>query len=474
MFLDNVYNTSSFRLTLTSVVIFSVALSLLFYLTRWSSDVTVTHEIEASVSSETREVFNNARGKGLDGVIAIVGHMSKMSPRFFYVLQDSKGERLAGNMPTIQPILGFHNWREQHLTLRGRILKVHGLGVSAPNNSYLFVGLSTARITEPRHVMNQAFFWLTALTFLVVLSSGLLTSNHLLHRVEAINHASQEIINGDLERRIPIRGANDEFDRLAISLNEMLDRIQGLMNSLRQVSSDVAHDLRTPLTRLRHRLEHARDKATTMEELREVLDQSISQVDSILTIFSSLLRIAQIESRTRRSGFKTLDLAPILRDAVDLYMPVAEEKNQALIAHIPDGLIISGDSELLRLLFINLIDNATKHCTPSCWIDVHAGANATEVFVEIADNGPGVREDDRGKVFQRFYRLEQSRSTPGYGLGMSFVAAVADLHDATVDLLDNRPGLRVRVVFTRPTPPMSHGKMSEWLEAGGTKLDHKH
>jgi len=449
MFLDNLYNTSSFRLTLVSSVIFCIALSLLFYLTRWSSDVTVTHEIEASASSESREVLNNARGKGLEGLIATVNHMSRMSPRFFYVLQDDKGRRLAGNMPPIQPILGFHNWRERHLTLRGRILKVHGLGVQAIDDTYFFAGLSTARIAEPRHIMNQAFLWLTALTFVVVLSSGLLTSNHLLRRVEAIGQASHEIINGDLEQRIPIRGVNDEFDRLAIGLNEMLDRIQGLMNSLRQVSSDVAHDLRTPLTRLRHRLEHARDKATTVAELHDVLDQSIAQVDSILTIFSSMLRIAQIESRTRRSGFKTLDLAPILSDAVDLYMPVAEEKNQALVSNVGDNLIVSGDGELLKLMFVNLIDNATKHCTPSSWIDVTAEASKTEVCVEITDNGTGIAEHDRGKVFQRFYRLEQSRSTPGYGLGLSFVAAVAALHDATVDLLDNQPGLRVRVVFSR-------------------------
>lgn len=449
MFLDNLYSTSSFRLTLISSVIFCIALSLLFYLTRWSSDVTVTHEIEASASSESREILNNARGKGLEGLIATVNHMSRMSPRFFYVLQDANGRRLAGNMPPIQPILGFRNWRERHLTLRGRILQVHGLGVRAIDNTYLFAGLSTARITEPRHVMNLAFLWLTALTFLVVLSSGLFTGHHLLRRVELIGQASQEIMNGDLDQRIPIRGANDEFDRLAIGLNEMLDRIQGLMNSLRQVSNDVAHDLRTPLTRLRHRLEHARDKATTVTELRDVLDQSIVQVDSILTIFSSMLRIAQIESRTRRSGFKTLDIAPILRDAVELYLPVAEEKNQDLVANIGDNLVVSGDGELLKLLFVNLLDNATKHCTPSCWIDVTAKVSSTQVCVEISDNGPGIAEHDRSKVFQRFYRLEQSRSTPGYGLGLSFVAAVVSLHDATVDLLENQPGLRVRVVFNQ-------------------------
>lgn len=449
MFLDNIYNTSSFRLTLISSLIFCIALFLLFCLTRWSSDVTVAHEIDATVSSEVREVLNNAEGQGRDGLIATVAHMSAMSPRFFYVLQDEKGRHLAGNMPTIRPVLGFHNWRERHLTPRGRILLVHGLGVQATDNSYLFVGLSAAGITEPRRVMNQAFFWLTALTFLVVLVSGLLTSRHLLRRVETISQTSREIITGDLDLRIPIRGANDEFDRLAVSLNTMLDRIQGLMNSLRQVSSDVAHDLRTPLTRLRHRLEHARYKAGTMDELHAALDQSIAEVDSILTIFSSVLRIAQIESRTRRGGFKPLDLAPLLRDAVDLYRPVAEEKGQKLTAEIAYGLAVSGDAELVRLLFINLIDNAAKHGPPSCRIDIKAWAEADNICVEIADSGPGIADDLRDKVFQRFYRLEQSRSTPGYGLGLSFVAAVAALHDATVELLDNRPGLRARVVFTR-------------------------
>ncbi len=449
MLLDRTFRTSGFRLTIFFSLVFCVSLLLLFYFAVWSTTSLVTHEIDEAVFSEVHEVLNNARGRDLGYLAEIVDHMSSTSPRYFYVLQNDAGQRLAGNMPAVQPILGVREWRERHLTPRGRILRVRGLGVRTFDNAYLFVGLSSYRTNATYRAVTQSFLWVMVAFFFVVVLTGFFMSHRLLRRVEAISQTSRDIILGDLQRRIPVRGVNNEFDHLAVSLNAMLDRIQDLMSGLRQVSNDIAHALRTPLTRLRQRLEHARHKATTIEEMRSVLDQSIVQVDQILAIFSSLLRIAQIESGARRSGFKTVDLAHVLQDVVELYRPVMEEKLQALKVSIDADLVLSGDSELLKLLFVNIFDNAAKHAPPESTITVSARGGEKEIIVEIADNGPGIAEEFRGKVFERFYRLEQSRSTPGYGLGLSFVAAVASLHDASVELLDNRPGLRLRLVFPR-------------------------
>jgi signal transduction histidine kinase len=449
MFLDRLYRTSSFRLTLIFSIVFCIALSVLFYFALWSSATMVTREIDRTVASEVREVLNNAQGQDLAYLAVTVNHMSATSPRFFYLLQSVSGDRLAGNMPSMQPILGVHEWRETRLTPRGRILRVRGLGVRAIDDAYLFVGLSAHKSTESYRAMPRSFLGQLIAAFLTVVVGGLFMSDRMLRRVESISHTSRDIILGDLQRRVPVNGTNDEFDHLAVSLNTMLDRIQDLMNGLRQVSSDVAHDLRTPLTRLRQRLEHAREKASTTEEFHQALDQSIIQVDSILVIFSSLLRIAQIEAGGRRSGFKRLDLALVLRDVVDLYRPVIEENMQSLSVEISDDLMILGDGELLKLLLVNILDNAAKHAPSHCAIRVKASADDKNVYVEIADNGPGIPPDFRDKVFERFYRLEQSRSTPGYGLGLSFVAAVAALHDANVALCDTAPGLRVLVTFVR-------------------------
>lgn len=219
------------------------------------------------------------------------------------------------------------------------------------------------------------------------------------------------------------------------------------MEGLRQVSNDIAHDLRTPLTRLRHRLEHARSKASTVEELQDALDQSITHVDSILSIFSGLLRIAQIEAGVRKSTFRKLDLAEVLSEVVGLYKPVFDEKKQNLVMDISGALEISGDRELLTQLFVNLLDNATNHIPPGCTVRVKGRVEGEHILVEVSDDGPGIPEELKGKVFERFYRLEQSRSTPGHGLGLSLVDAVAEQHEARIELLDNKPGLLMRLTF---------------------------
>jgi signal transduction histidine kinase len=269
----------------------------------------------------------------------------------------------------------------------------------------------------------------------------------MLRRIDAVSRTARGIVAGDMSQRVPVRGTDDEFDELAASVNAMLNRIEDLMRSMRQVSNDVAHDLRTPLTRLRQRLEHARRRAQTTEELHEALAHSIAQVDSILETFGALLRIAQIEAGGRASEKSAINVSRFLTAIVDDFAPAAEDQGQTLVAEIDKGLSILGDPELLTQMVVNLVDNAIRHSPPGARICIEAKAVGDSLELAVVDNGPGIPSRERENVLRPFYRLEASRTTEGSGLGLSLVAAIAKRHDAKLSLGDNSPGLRVAVLF---------------------------
>src|SRR6195952_5072672 len=295
-----------------------------------------------------------------------------------------------------------------------------------------------------------------------------------LRRVEAVSQASRAIMEGDLTQRMTLRGTNDEFDHLASSLNAMLDRIQDLMLGLQQVSSDIAHDLRTPLTRLRQRLELARRRENTTGGLYAAIDGAIVNVDAILETFGALLRIAQIEAGTRRAGFQPVMLDELLNALVEAYQPVTEEKGQTLTSQIERDLCLQGDHELLTLLFANLVENAIGHSPAGVQIAVNAKRVADGIEAIVADTGQGIPAAFRTKVLQRFYRLEESRTTLGSGLGLSLVNAVAVLHGGSLDLRDNEPGLRCVLRFggpTAPTMPLPAGSLSDPAKCSASRSD---
>jgi len=450
--LPRLFHTSSFRLTLLYAGIFSLSMLLLFGAVYWSTIGLMSRQIDGTVHNELIELQSATRDDSRAELQRVVNEYASRSPSFFYLLQDSNGRPLAGNLPPVKPELGLRvmSWSGQNPPpgLGNAAKGIRGYGTVIANGDYLFVGLSNVQLRRMRTSLDRVFLWSLIATLVLALLGGAAVSLGPLRRVEAISRASRDIMDGDLGRRIALRGSGDEFDHLASSLNAMLDRIQALMNGLRQMSSDVAHDLRTPLTLLRQRLETARSLGTNnVATLHAVFDKSIQDVDSILDTFGAVLRIAQIESGSRKAKFSRVDLSELVEGLAETYRAVAEEKAQRLVSDVEPGLPVEGDRELLHQLFANLIENAISHAPPGIIIAIRLSRGVNGIEVGISDTGPGIPEAHREKVFQRFYRLETSRASPGNGLGLSLAAAVAELHAASISLADNSPGLRVTVAF---------------------------
>jgi signal transduction histidine kinase len=279
------------------------------------------------------------------------------------------------------------------------------------------------------------------------LSGGLLLSRGFLSRVDAITQTAEEIIAGKLSCRVPIRGTNDHFDRLSSTLNRMLDRINTLVESLSHISAEIAHALRTPLGHLRQKLEAVRSDAVRNNQKEKLIDAAIAESETILDTFSALLRIAQIEAATRRRGFGRVDVSLLFYTIADAYSAAAEEEGKQLVTSIEPRLLGWCDRDLLTEMLANLVDNAIRHTPNGTRIELSLKKSGSKLIACLADSGPGIPPEDRANVFRRFYRLERSRTTPGSGLGLALVAAVAELHAIELRLEDNEPGLRISLAL---------------------------
>lgn len=367
------------------------------------------------------------------------------SPLFYLVL-DAKGQRLGGHLTANPTHIG---WSDMfHVDeADGDIDHLRVLFAELPGGIRLAVGGDLEAIENEEHTIFGAV--LSAFVAVVLLGSigGLGLSFTLFKRVESIRQTAEAIIEGDLSQRIPVRGGDDDLDRLSRTLNNMLDRISELMESLRQVSTDIAHDLKTPLARLRHRLEAAQGHAQSVEEGAN-LESAIIHVDEILATFSALLRIAQIESGTRRSGFRDVDLSCIFHTVIEAFTPAAEDDHKRLVSDISPSIRIWGDMELLTQMIANVVENAVRHTPPGTLICVSLRKDENAIVGVVRDNGPGVPEHECERLLQRFYRLERSRSTPGNGLGLSLVKAVSELHGIGLEVRSVKPGLEICMRFS--------------------------
>ena len=447
--------STNFRLLAWYAAVFGASVAILLFMVYWITLVALDEQLSDSVERETQVLVDLYRGRGLDSVVRAIQLrvLELRPPRRYYLLQDADGKRIAGNLPPMKPTEGkmvlpvsflFQDQRSKADDPAGAY-PVVAQGRRLENGEFLLVGENRYRAVKAREAILRALGWGIAITVLLAAGGGAALGAGFLRRIEEINRTTRSIMEGDLSKRVPTRGGGDEMDRLAINLNAMLDRIHGLMESLKRVSDDIAHDLRTPLSRLRQRLEAEREKADSDAE--PVIEQSVVELDAILETFSALLRIAQIESGARRAAFSDVSLAQIVSTVSETYAPVAEDYGQRLKAVVDQASSIRGDRELLTQMVANLIENSIRHCPAGVGITVALGKEAGTPVLCVADTGPGIPASEHEKVFRRFYRLEASRTTPGSGLGMALVKAVVDLHGASVELSDNHPGLRVIVRF---------------------------
>jgi signal transduction histidine kinase len=457
-----ILRTIGFRLAALYAGLFGVSVLVLFGVIYWIVTGALRQQLATNIRGEVAALVEHHRSGGLAQMAnAIERRLASGQHRTaFYLLIDPLGRKVAGNLSLRSP---FDGWRElsaprergedsENHPEDGQEHRLLALGVVLPDHSFLAVGEDTYRITEAEEAIVRAFGWAFGITVLLAALGGGVLSLGFLRRVDAINQTSRAIIEGRLRERVPTRGTGDELDRLAVNFNEMLDRVQALMESLRQVSSDIAHDLRTPLSRLRQRLEAARSRAHSTEDYETAIDQAIADTDGILKTFTALLGIAQIEAGTRKAVFTSVDLSEVFRSIVDAYGAVAEDRGQTLVTTIVPGIRVRGDRELLTQMLANLVENAIRHTPKGTQIELaleHGQAGPVGI---VADKGPGIPAEAREKVFRRFFRLEQSRSTAGSGLGLALVTAVADIHGIAVTLADNEPGLRVVLDFAPGKP----------------------
>ena len=462
--LGKLLRTTAFQLTLAYLLIFIVfAVSLLGYFALNTRRL-ITEQITTTVDTEIsglREQYNQG---GIRRLVIVVDLRSRRPGSSLYLVTTATGEGLAGNVGSLEPgVLDHPGWLETNYRRleapEGNDHRALVQVVQLPGGFRLLVGRDLEERERLFGIIANAGQWSLALVIVLGLAGGFFVSRRVLNRIEAMTETAQTIMAGDLAGRLPVAGTGDELDRLAEHLNAMLERIEALMRGLKEVSDNIAHDLKTPLTRLRNRCEQALRGASGVDDYRAALEATIAESDDLIRTFDALLMIARAESGQARDNMTEFDAAEIARDVGELYEPLADEKGIALTVEAPVAAPVRGNRELVSQALANLIDNAIKYAGPNGEVNgtpaeivVKAGNDGERIALSVADRGPGIAEADRGRVVERFVRLEQSRSEPGSGLGLSLAAAVARLHGGELKLEDNHPGLRSIIALPRAGP----------------------
>jgi len=468
--LGKLLRTTAFKLTLVYLGVFVLfAASLLGYFALNTRRL-ITEQITATVNGEVNGLSEQYGQGGLRRLVTVVDVRSRRPGSSLYLVTTPSGEGLAGNVGSLEPgVLDRPGWLE---TSYHRLEAPEGAEhralvrvVQLPGGFHLLVGRDLDERERLFGIIVNAGQWSLALVIVLGLVGGFFVSRRVLSRIDAMTGTAQTIMAGDLSGRLPVAGTGDELDRLADNVNAMLERIEALMRGLKEVSDNIAHDLKTPLTRLRNRCEQALRNASGEASYRAVLESTIAESDELIRTFDALLMIARAESGQARDNMTEFDASEIARDVGELYEPVADEKGIALKIDAPATAPVRGNRELVSQALANLIDNAIKYAGSNGKVNgvpaeivVKAGNDGERITLSVADRGPGIPDADRGRVVERFVRLEQSRSEPGSGLGLSLASAVARLHGGELKLEDNHPGLRTTIALPRAGPGASAGR----------------
>ncbi|MFO1157031.1 MAG: HAMP domain-containing sensor histidine kinase [Rhodospirillales bacterium] len=452
--IPNLFRTTAFRLTVLYLALFIASVLAIFGFIYWSTVAVIDRQTTATIEAEITGLAEQYKERGLAGLIDLVRERSGETGNrdSVYLLWDPATGPLAGNLAAWPPkALALSEWISLSLTRRedGKQIphEVFARTFELAGGYRLLVGRDMHERAKFRRIVINTLTWSLAAAAALGLLGGIFLSRRVLGRVDGVTQTARRIMQGDFSQRIPEGESGDEFDRLADSLNRLFAQIERLMAGMRLATDSLAHDLRGPLTRLRGRIELALIAAPDPLRDREALVSVLAQADTALATFDSLLKIAAAEAGMAAAELKPLDLAALARDAAELYEPVAEEKGVRLSVAADDAPMIAAQRELLAQAVANLLDNAVKHTPCGGRIDVQVAADGAHVLLAVADSGPGIPPEDRERVLERFVRLEESRSTPGSGLGLSLVAAVARLHGAVLSLDDNAPGLRIELRF---------------------------
>jgi signal transduction histidine kinase len=461
--LGKLLRTTAFQLTLAYLLIFILfAASLLGYFALNTRRL-ITEQITGMVQAEIHGLTEQYNEGGLRRLVTAVELRSRRPGSSLYLVTTPSGEGLAGNVGALEPgVLNHPGWLEtsyrrldspegaQHRAL----VEVVQLG-----GFHLLVGRDLEERERLYNVIANAGRWSFALVVVLGLAGGFFVSRRVLSRIDAMTATAQTIMAGDLAGRLPVAGTGDELDRLADHVNAMLDRIVALMRGLTEVSDNIAHDLKTPLTRLRNRCEQALRHKGDVVDYRAVLEATIAESDELIRTFDALLMIARAESGHARDNMTEFDAAEIARDVAELYEPLADENGLALKLDASGKALVRGNRELVSQALANLVDNAIKYAGQQSKLNgeraeilVKAGSEGERITLSVEDRGPGIAEADLNRVVERFVRLEQSRSQPGSGLGLSLASAVARLHGGELKLEDNKPGLRSIIALPRAGP----------------------
>ncbi len=451
MRLPRLLRTTSFRLAALFALIFGISAIAIGAFVYINVKSTLNRQELTRVQSDALALKGEFDSGGMSDLMDAIRDRqhNKIAGGLDYTIFKSDGQRLFGNMPALPLKTGW-----KHLSgppdgdePPGQLEQLLVYRQQLSPSLWLVVGDDIGRLRGLGGDFLRVFGIGFLLTLAIAVGGGVAVSHTFLQRIDSITRTAEAIIEGDIGQRISLGGAGDDLDRLAATLNRMLDRISLLMDTLRHVSTDIAHDLRTPLGHLRQGLDEAKQRAASTGEYQSAVGRAIEEADGLLDIFAAILRIAQIESGSRRAGFRRVNLSDTMTSVVQTFAPTAEDQGRALVARVDSEIEIDGDRELITQLVVNLIDNAIHHTPKGANISANLSLDENDAVLEIADNGNGVPPLERGRIFERFYRCESSRTTPGNGLGLSLVAAVAGLHGAAISVSDNEPGLKIEIRF---------------------------
>jgi signal transduction histidine kinase len=467
--------TQAFRIVLVYALLFAFSVGALFFFTYWNTRRALDDQSDQIVDAEITGLNEQYERLGVRGLYDSVMNRSLHAGQAIYILADAQHRYLQGTIdswPSSTSTQGSFVEFDYQRPLNGALetQRARGRIFSVENGQfYLLVAVDVHDREVIQRMFTTTLPWTVALILGFGLLGGALMSRNMLRRLDSINRTSGEIVAGDLTRRVPVSGAHDEFDVLAENLNRMLDRIERLMKGMREVTDSVAHDLRTPLNRLRQRLEKSLARLQAAGSDTSEIERAMGDADQLIGTFNALLLIAETDAGTSRSAMAPLDLASLAADVCELYDPLAEEKDVRLTLIRPVGLhvgdmVIEGNRGLISQALANLVDNAIKYTPPGGHVTVRPAVSFQGVDVSVADSGPGIPPEERPRVVERFVRLEASRNSPGTGLGLALVQAVAHFHNAELILEDNAPGLRAILRFPRPatrlTPPVESSQIS--------------